>query len=180
MLEEPTLDQEVPPESIGEEEPEPQEDHNDPKSEEEQPNIVLFTLEQLEVLLKMNRPNFSELVIALKGGSSKSAGFQLAKPGNFDGVRDQKVVDAWLVEMEDYIHAAKVGRHSVAELAQSYLKGYASTWWRTVRQEEGKNHGYTWELFKERVESEFIPKNFDYILRCKLRDLVNATNDNLR
>jgi hypothetical protein len=82
--------------------------------------------------------------------------------------------------MEDYIHAAKVGRHSAVELAQSYLKGYAVTWWRTLRQEEGKNHGYTWEFFKERVEAEFVPRNSDYISRCKLRDLVNATNDNLR
>jgi hypothetical protein len=81
--------------------------------------------------------------------------------------------------MEDYIHATKVGRHSVVEVAQSYLKGYASTWWRTVRQEEGNNHGYTWEFLKERVESEFIPKNSDYISRCKLRDLVNTMNDNL-
>jgi hypothetical protein len=48
----------------------------------------------LEVLLKMNKPDFSELVEALKGGSSKNAGFQLAKPGNFDGVHDRKVVDA--------------------------------------------------------------------------------------
>jgi hypothetical protein len=81
--------------------------------------------------------------------------------------------------MEDYIHAAKVGQHSVVELAQSYLKGYASTWWRTVRQEEGKNHGYTWEFLRECIESKFIPKNSNYILRCKFRDLVNATNDNL-
>ncbi len=124
------------------------------------------------------------MVAALKGGSSKSEGFQLAKPGNYDGVRDWKVVDAWLAdawfaEMEDCIHAAKVGRHSTIELAQSYLKGYASTWWRTVRQEEGRNHGYTWEFFKVRIESEFVPKNFDYISRCKLRDLVNAKNNNL-
>ncbi len=48
-----------------------------------------------------------------------------------------------------------------------------------MRQEEGKTHGYTWEFFKERIESKFIPKNYDYISRCKLRDLVNATNDNL-
>jgi hypothetical protein len=82
--------------------------------------------------------------------------------------------------MEDYIHAAKVGRHSAVELAQSYLKGYAATWWRTVRQEEGKNHGYIWEFFKERFKSEFVPRNFDYISRRKLRDLVNATNENLR
>jgi hypothetical protein len=65
------------------------------------------------------------------------------------------------------------------ELVWSYLKGYASTWWRTVRQEEGKSHGYTWELFKERIELEFIPKNSHYISRYKLCDLVNATNDNL-
>jgi hypothetical protein len=70
--------------------------------------------------------------------------------------------------MEDYIHAAKVGRHSVMEIAQSYLKGYAATWWRPMKQEEGKNHGYTWEFFKDRVETEFVPRNSDYISRCKL------------
>jgi hypothetical protein len=134
----------------------------------------------LKVLLKMNKPDFSELVATLKGGASKDARFQLAKPENFDGARDQKVVDAWLVEMEDYLHAAKVGRHSAVELAQSYLKGYVATWWRTVKQEEGKNHGYIWEFFKDCVETEFVPRNSDYILRCKLRDLVNATNENLK
>jgi hypothetical protein len=60
------------------------------------------------------------------------------------------------------------------------LKGYAATWWKTVRQKEGKNHGYIWEFFKERLESEFVPRNSDYISRCKLHDLVNATNENLR
>jgi len=65
------------------------------------------------------------------------------------------------------------------ELAQSYLKGYAATWWRTLRQEEGKNHGYIWEFFKERIEFEFVPRNSNYISRCKLRDLVNAINENL-
>ncbi len=66
------------------------------------------------------------------------------------------------------------------ELAQFYLKGYASTWWRTLRQEEGKTHGYTWEFFKEHIELEFIPMNFDYISKCKLHNLVNVGNDNLR
>jgi len=81
--------------------------------------------------------------------------------------------------MEDYIHAVKVGQHSAMEFAQSYLKCYASTWWRIMKQEEGKTHGYTWEFFKERIKSKFIPKNFDYISRCTPYDLVNATNDNL-
>jgi len=48
-----------------------------------------------------------------------------------------------------------------------------------MRQEERKTHRYTWEFFKERMELEFIPKNSNYISRCKLYDLVNATNDNL-
>ncbi len=82
--------------------------------------------------------------------------------------------------MEDYIHAAKVGQHSAVELAQSYLKGYVATWWRTMRQEEEKNHGYTWEFFKHRVETKYVPRNSDYISCCKLRDLLNATNENLR
>jgi len=143
MLEEPIEDQIVPPKSIREEKPRTREDQDELESEEEQRSSVLFTPEQLEVLFKMNRPDFSELVAAFKRGSSKNAGYRPAKPRNFDGACDRKVVDAWIVEMEDYIHAAKVGRHSAMELAQSYLKGYATTWWRTVRQKEGKNHGYT-------------------------------------
>ncbi len=133
MLEEPVEDRVVPLESIREEEPRTREDHDEPEIEEEQRSLVLFTLEQLEVLLKMNRLDFSELVAALKGGSFKNAGYQQANPENFDGVRDQKVMDAWLAKMEDYIHVIKVGRHLAMELAQSYLKGYAATWWRTVR-----------------------------------------------
>jgi hypothetical protein len=156
------------------------ENHDDHENEKEQPTIILFTPEQLEILLKMNRPDFTKLVAALKGGSSKGVGFKPIKLKNFDKVRDQKVVHAWIAKMEDYLPATKVGRHSAVELAQSYLKGYASTWWRTVRQKKGKNHGYTWEFFKERIESEFIPNFFYYITRCKLHDLVNATNDNLR
>jgi len=50
--------------------------------------------------------------------------------------------------MEDYLHVTKVGQHSSMKLAQSYLKGYASKWWRMVKQGEGKTHGYTWEFFK--------------------------------
>jgi hypothetical protein len=76
----------------------------------------------------MGRPDFGELVAALKTRVAKGERFQLAKPGNFDGAHDRKVVDAWFVEMDNYIHAAKVGRNSAVELAQSYLKSYAATW----------------------------------------------------
>jgi hypothetical protein len=82
--------------------------------------------------------------------------------------------------MENYLHVAKVGRRSAMELTQSYLKSYVATWWRIVRQGEGNNHGYTWEFFKDHVKTEFVPRNSDYISRCKLHDVVNATNENLR
>jgi len=123
MLEEPVEDQVAPLESIGEEDPRFREDQDEPESEEEPRSSVLFTQEQLEVLLKMGRPDFGELVAALKTGAAKGERFQPVKPGNFNGARDRKVVDAWLAEMDDYLHAAKVGRHSAVELAQSYLKG---------------------------------------------------------
>jgi hypothetical protein len=109
MVEEPTQDLEVPSEAIREEEQEDSENeedhdvHGDHENEKEQANTVLFTSKQLEVLLKMNRPDFMEFVVALKGGSSKNVGFKLAEPGNFDEIQDQKVVDAWLADMEDYI-----------------------------------------------------------------------------
>jgi len=120
MLEEPIEYRIVPLESIGEEEPRTQEDQDELESEEEQRNLVIFTHEQLEVLLKMNRPDFSELVMTLKGRASKDVRFQPAKPRNFNDAHNRKVVDAWLAEMEDYLHAAKVRRHSAVEVAPSY------------------------------------------------------------
>jgi hypothetical protein len=51
----------------------------------------------------MNRPNFNELVTTLKGGSLKGVGFQPAKPGNFDEIRNQKVVNVWLAKMENFM-----------------------------------------------------------------------------
>ncbi len=71
MLEEPVDDRVAPRESIGEEEPMPREDQDEPENEEEQRSSVLFTQEQLEVLLKMGRPDFGELVAALKTGTAK-------------------------------------------------------------------------------------------------------------
>jgi hypothetical protein len=180
MVEDSIEDREIPLGPIGEEEPRNREDQDELESEEEQWSSILFTSEQIEILLKMNRPDFGELVATLKGGLPKDVRFQPAKPRNFDGAHDRKVVDAWLAKMEDYLHAAKVGRHSAVELAQSYLKSYVATWWRIMKQEEGRSHGYTWEFFKDRVETEFVPRNSDYILRCKLCDLVNATNENFK
>jgi hypothetical protein len=84
VVEETTQDLDVPPEPMREEEQDHSEGEEDRasleehESEEEQPNGVLFTSEQLEFLLKMNRPDFNELVEALKGGSSKSVGFKPA------------------------------------------------------------------------------------------------------
>jgi hypothetical protein len=57
----------------------------------------------------LNRLDFNELVAAFKGGSSKGVEFKPAKPENFDGAWDRKVVDAWFAEMENYLHIAKVG-----------------------------------------------------------------------
>jgi hypothetical protein len=153
---------------------EEQKDRDDHESEEEQHSIILFMPKQLEVLVKMNRPDFTGLVEALKKKSFKSVGFKPIKPGNFD-----EVIDVWLAKMEDYFHVTKVGQQCVVGLVQSYLKGYVSTWWRIVKQKERKTHGYIWEFFKKHIELEFNPKNSDYISRFKFYDLVNATNDNL-
>jgi len=75
MLEEPIEDQVAPPKSIGEEQPMPRGDQDEPESEGEQRSSVLFTQEQLEVLLKMGRPDFGELVATLKTGAAKGERF---------------------------------------------------------------------------------------------------------
>jgi len=92
MVEKCTQDLDVPSKTIREEEQEDSknqgdcDNHDDHENEEEQPTTVLFTLEQLKILLKMNRPNFIKLVTTFKRGLSKGVGFKPAKPGNFDGV----------------------------------------------------------------------------------------------
>jgi hypothetical protein len=60
MLEESTKDWVVSPASIGEEDPKTWEDQDDPKNEKEQRSSVLLIPKQLEILFKMNRPDFSE------------------------------------------------------------------------------------------------------------------------
>jgi hypothetical protein len=57
----------------------------------------------------MNRPNFTELVAALKGETSKGLGFKPVKPRNSNEIQDWKVLDVWLAKMEDYFHVAKLG-----------------------------------------------------------------------
>jgi hypothetical protein len=116
MVEKCTQDLDVPFETIGEdkqkdfEEQKNCDNRDDHENEEEQLGIVLFTPKQWEVLFKMNRPDFTRLVEALKRGSFKNVGFKPVKPRNFDGVRYQKVVDVWLAKMEDYFHASNVGQ----------------------------------------------------------------------
>jgi hypothetical protein len=71
VVEEPTQDLDVPPKAMREEAQNNSEDEEDRdsledhESEEEQPNEILFTSEQLEVLFKMNRLDFTELVATL-------------------------------------------------------------------------------------------------------------------
>jgi len=125
---------------------------NDYENEEEQLATIFCTIKQLKVLLKISRHNFIGLVEAFKRKSLKNVGFKFIKLWNFDGLQDQKVINAWIAKMEDYLHVVKVGQQSIVQLAQSYLKDYGLTWWRTMRQEEGKTHGYTWEFFKECIE----------------------------
>ncbi len=70
---------------------EKQKDRDDHESEKEQHSTVHFMPKQLEVLLKMNRPNFTKLVEALKRRSSKSARFKPTKPENFDGSKIERL-----------------------------------------------------------------------------------------
>ncbi len=73
MVEESTQDLKVPTEATREEEQQDSEDeedhdiHGDHENEEEQPTTILITLEQLKVLFKMNRLDFTELVATKKG-----------------------------------------------------------------------------------------------------------------
>jgi len=76
---------------------EEQKDLDDHESEKEQHSIILFMPKQLEVLLKMNRPNFIGLVEALKRRSFKTARFKPIKPESFDG---SKIERLWMLGLQ--------------------------------------------------------------------------------
>ncbi len=86
MVEEPTQDLDVLVEAIKMEEQKDSEKHEDHENEKEEPTTILFILEQLEILLQINRPDFTKLVLVFEGGSSKGVGLKFVKPRNFDEI----------------------------------------------------------------------------------------------
>jgi hypothetical protein len=61
----------------------------------------------------------------------------------------------------------------VTTLIQSYLKSYASTWWKKVKPKNARNNGYSWKKFNDRIKLQFIPKKSNYILKCQFWNLGN-------
>jgi hypothetical protein len=80
--------------------------------------------------------------------------------------------------MDNYKHMMKVNHDIVVELLQTYLEGYAQIWYWKMLDKKWEN---AWLLVKGGLEERIkvIHKNFNYLPRCILQDLVNGNNDNL-
>jgi len=89
-----------------------------------------------------------------------------------------KVVEVWFSKMDNYKHMMKVNHDIVVELLQTYLEGYAQIWYWKMLDKKWEN---AWLLVKGGLEERIkvIHKNFNYLPRCILQDLVNGNNDNL-
>jgi uncharacterized alpha-E superfamily protein len=92
-----------------------------------------FIFQTNNLLDEFQLVEFQQVGNIFKGVSSRSTRFTPTKCRSFNGVHDCKVVNALHSNMEDYIHIMKVNSNPMVELVRSYLKGYASTWWRNVR-----------------------------------------------
>jgi hypothetical protein len=101
----PTQDPNVPPQAMSGEKQKDSEgeqdhdSHEDHESEEEQPNVVLFSPEQLEVLLKMNRPDFGELVAASREDHPKVCGSSPLGPGTLKGLGTERL---WMLGLRKW------------------------------------------------------------------------------
>ncbi len=103
------------------------------------------------------------------------------KPENFDGTRDQFVVQSWLYHVKQYIalvqagtNAPQIDEDTKISFASSFLTGTAANWWYTVV--AGNRTPATWEVFEGAIRNELIPFDSFQRSRDKLRRLVQRTS----
>lgn len=118
-------------------------------------------------------PEWQEMMKLLLSNSTK-AKFKVKpkEPETFEGTRNRKALNTWLLELEQYFRAAKLSDKDRVEVASTYLRGYAQQWWQKCLQDQGpEEEPLTWHEFKELLKRNFVPLNAFWLARDKMRNL---------
>lgn len=100
-----------------------------------------------------------------------------AKPDTFSADTATADVDSWIFQFEEYMEACNVVDNATKlREAATFLRGPASTWWRTVKQGDPTTRPTTWEQFTQLLRHTFKPINSVKVARDKLAELQQKTS----
>ncbi|KAG9450049.1 hypothetical protein H6P81_010014 [Aristolochia fimbriata] len=108
---------------------------------------------------------------------SKPIRVKVPEPKVYDGVRDAKVIDNFLWQVEQHLKASCVKEEArKVNAATLYLSGDALLWWIRHALEEGAGTSsiQTWKEFKAELRKRFYPANVEHEARKKLRSLKHG------
>ena len=83
------------------------------------------------------------------------------KPFSGDGIDVRKVLDKWIMAMEDYF--ALVGYNDLSKgiMTRAKINGAAKTWWKlNCQSRQVQEFEQTWEDVKERLKERSLPLNY--------------------
>jgi hypothetical protein len=93
------------------------------------------------------------------------------KPPTYAGDRNESI-DTWVFQMERYFDLMAIRETDQVNLAASYLKRTAATWWMVeFHREEAAGRDLDWETLVQRLKARFKPINAGNVAREKLSRL---------
>jgi len=113
----------------------------------------------------------------LSDATSTSKRMKVPEPKAFEGIRNAKMLENFLWDMEQYFVAAHIPESEQVSITSMYLDGDAKLWWRTRVQEDvsmGKPKIDEWETMKKELKNQFLPCNAGWQARESLKKLQHT------
>ncbi|KAH7545802.1 hypothetical protein FEM48_Zijuj01G0132500 [Ziziphus jujuba var. spinosa] len=100
-------------------------------------------------------------------------------PKPFNGARDVKELENFLLDMEQYFNASHCPYHEKVMVTSMYLTGDDKLWWQTHLQDDDNANILkiqTWEVLKKELKDQFLPCNTAWVARESLKKLKYMGN----
>lgn len=112
----------------------------------------------------------------LQGGTH---GSKATRVGTYDGERDDKALDNFFWDVEEYLSCApKTSDEAQVKDIATYLTGSAKLWWRTHQADERAGKTVkpikSWADLKAALHDQFRPGNSDWIIRSRFDELKHT------
>ena len=92
----------------------------------------------------------------------------------FDGDMEPEAFLDWIDSIESYFDWKEVPTERKVKLVGAKLRGQASTWWKHYqndREVRGKRKIRRWDKMKEKLKSQFLPRDYEQTLYQSVQNL---------